>query len=179
MGLYNETGWNDNVSAFTTQAAGGITEPAFENMGNGLYAHGFTDGEALVIQHHINHDVKPDGETYFHVHWAPSTAMTVGQTISWTIDYTKAKGHHQGDSFGSVTTSIVLTYTADGTEIALEHMILESTTPIVTPEPDSIIVSKITYGHGTYVAKCYGFTMDLHYEVDRNATPNKVPNFYN
>ena len=178
MGLYNEEGWRDNIANFFTQAATGMTEPAFENMGNGLYSHKFTNGEALVTHNHINHDVKPNGETYFHMHWAPSANMAVGETITWTIDYTIARGHHQGDVFTALTTSIVLTYVADGTELANEHMILESTTPIVTPEPDSLILSKVTYGEGTFGSASYGFNMDLHYEVDRNATPNKAPNFY-
>jgi len=160
--FYNQEGWRDNVSTFMTQGAVGITEPAFEDMGNGLYAHGFTDGEALVINHHINHDVKPSGDT-----------------ISWTIDYIIAKGHHQGETLTTASTQIVLSYVADGTEIAGEHLILEAATPIVTPEVDSYIISKITYSDGSYGAKSYGFTMDLHYEVDRNSTPNKVPNFYN
>ena len=177
--LYNIEGWSDNVSGFVTQAAPGITEPAFEDMGNGLYAHGFTDGEALVVQHHINHDVKPNGMTHMHVHWSPSTTMTAGDTITWTIDYTIAKGHHQSETFTAATTRLVLTYTADGTELANEHMILEHVAGITTPEVDALVMSKITYGQGTYGSKVYGHCMDMHYQVDRNATPNKVPNFYN
>ena len=175
---YNAEGWADNVSNFTSKSASGITEPAFEDMGNGLYAHKFTDGEALVIKHHINHDVMPNGETYFHIHWAPSTSMAVGETIEWEVIYVVAKGHHQGDTFEVSPSTITLTYTADGTEIQGEHMVLECNTPIVTPEPDSFIVSKVTYGDGTYGKACYGFTMDLHYQVDRNSTPNKAPDFY-
>ena len=56
--------------------------------------------------------------------------------------------------------------------------VAKSATGITTPEVDSFLLSKITYGEGTYGTKVYGFTMDLHYEVDRNSTPNKAPNFY-
>jgi len=176
--LYNEEGWKDNTANFVTQGAIGITEPNFEDMGNGVYAHGFTNGEALVTSHHMNHDVKPGGDTYFHIHWAPSTAMTAGETITWTINYIVARGYHQGDSVIGVTSTLNLEYTADGTEIAGEHMVLESLTPITTPEPDSHISSKITYSDGTYNTKSYAFAMGIHYQVDRNATPNKEPNFY-
>ena len=176
--FYNQEGWRDNVSNFVTQSAGGITEPAFEDIGNGLYCHGFTNGEALVISHHIDHDVKPGGNTFFHVHWSPSTIMSAGETLTWNIQYNIAAGHHQGETLSGSTTTLNLVYVADGTEIAGEHMVVEASTPIVTPEPDSIIISKITYDDGTYGAKAYGLTMDLHYEVDRNSTPNKSPNFY-
>lgn len=176
--FYNQEGWRDNIASFYTQSATGITEPAFEDMGNGLYAHKFTNGEALISHNHINHDVLPEGETYFHVHWSPSVNMAVGETITWTLDYTIAKSHHQGDVFTASTTALVLTYVADGTELANEHMLLEATNPIVTPEPDSLVLTKITYGEGTYGNPSYGFNMDLHYQVDRNSTPSKVPDFY-
>ena len=160
--FYNQAGWRDNIANFYTQSASGITEPAFEDMGNGLYAHKFTNGEALVTHNHVDHDVKPNGETYFHMHFAPSANMAIGETVTWSIDYTTARGHHQGDVFTAATTSLVLTYTADGTELANKHLILESLTPMVTPEPDSIILSRITYRQGTFGAASYGFNMVLH-----------------
>lgn len=179
MGLYNELGWRDNVAQFVHSSAVGLAEPTFTDVGNGLYAYEFTNNESLIVKHHINHDVKVGGDTFMHVHWAPTTTMSIGQTITWRIQYNISKSHHQGDSILASTTTVDLTYTADGTELAGEHMILEATAAIITPEPDSIIISKATYLTGSYTTPIYGFFLDAHYEVDRNATPNRVPNFYN
>jgi len=178
MGLYNEEGWRDNVAQFVHSSAAGITEPAFEDVGNGLYAYHFTNNESLVVKHHINHDIKPNGQIFMHVHWAPITTMSAGQTLIWRIQYNISKGHHQGDSILSTTTTIDLTYIADGTEVAGEHMILEATNSLVTPEPDTIVISKCTYLDGTYTGGAFGFMLDAHYEVDRNATTSRTPDFY-
>ena len=177
---YNETGWVDNIMAFSSAQGNGTTEPNWENIGNGMYAYRFTNNEELFVYFHINHDIKPDGLTYPHIHWIPSVAMNAGETITWELEFVVAKGHHQGEVLNGSTTSLNLLYTADGTELAGEHMILECTDlqAFTTPEPDSVVMMKAKYTDGTYGQPVYGLMADLHYEVDRNATPNKAPNFY-
>jgi len=181
MGLYNEIGWRDNTVMFSSAQGNGTTEPNWEDIGNGMYAYRFTDNEEIFTYYHVNHDVKPDGQTYFHVHWMPTVNMNAGQTITWELTFSQARGHHQGDILSGTTTTMNILYTADGTEVAGEHMITECTDlqAITNPEPDSMIMMKVKYLDGTYGQPVYGLMADLHYEVDRNATPNKAPDFYN
>lgn len=181
MGLYNEIGWRDNVQAFSAAIGTGTTEPNWENIGNGLYCYRFTNAEELFVSFHIDHDVLVGGKTYPHIHWMPTVNMTVGQTLTWELTLAVAKGHHQGERLTATTTTLNLVYTADGTELAGEHMILECTDlqSFITPEVDSAIMMKCKYLTGTYTSPVYGVMADLHYQVDRNATPNKAPNFYN
>ena len=180
MGLYNEEGWRDNVQAFSSAQGNGTSEPNWQDIGNGMYAYRFTNNEELFVYFHVNHDVDPVGKTYPHVHWMPSVNMTAGETITWELTLAIAKGHHQGEILTGTTTTMNLLYTADGTEVAGEHMVLECTDlqAFTNPEPDTVIMMKAKYLEGTYAQPVFGIMADLHYEVDRNATPNKVPNFY-
>ena len=74
-----------------------------------------------------------------------------------------------------------MTYTADGTEIAGEHMILECSDPqaVLIPEVDTIVKARVYRGVGTYLGGVYGEKSDLHYQVGRISTKNKAPDFYN
>jgi len=181
MNLYNEEGWADNTAMFSSAQGNGTTEPNWENIGNGMYAYRFTNGEEIFTYYHINHDIKPGGKTYPHIHWMPKVDMVAGEDITWELTISIAKGHHQGEVLNGSTVQMNLLYTADGTELAGEHMILEcsDTQYIITPEVDSIIMMRCKYYDGSYGEAVHGLMADLHYEVDRNSTPNKAPDFYN
>jgi hypothetical protein len=179
--FYNDEGWRDNVAQFSAAQGNGTTEPNWEDMGNGLYAYRFTNNEELFVNFHINHDVDPDGFMYPHIHFAPESQINSGETLTWALTYQIARGHQQGDLLGQgSTTTLNLVFTADRNYPAGEHIILECSDAqkIANPEPDTIMVIECKYQTGTYTDPVYGFTCDLHYQVDRNSTPNKSPNFY-
>jgi hypothetical protein len=106
--------------------------------------------------------------------------MAVGETLTWEISFVAARGHHQGDVLTGTTTTLNIVYTADGTELAGEHMITEcaDAQAIDAMEPDSAGIMKCKYLTGTYTDPVYGFMAGLHCQTDRNTTPSKSPNFY-
>jgi hypothetical protein len=98
----------------------------------------------------------------------------------WRFAYVTAIGHQQGGNLLAAETVIDLTYTATGTEIAGEHIILEGgiadTLDLI--EPDTVITARVELISKTVTGRVFGIMADLHYQSDRNSTLNKAPNFY-
>ena len=172
-------GWNDITSTFLPSSVNPSTTPDFAAFGaNGLYALKFAEGDIAFINFHIKHDILIGSSIYPHVHFSPATTMSVGETIVWTIDYVSAD-RSSGDSLTETLTQATLTYTADGTEVAGEHLVVEvaDIDAFVTGDVDSIILMMCTLGNGTYTGDVFGHMADLHYQVARLSTPNKESPF--
>ena len=174
------SGWDDYDADFSSGTSTPSKEPSFQNMGNGLYAYNFDVGHDRFINFHIKHDIEVDSKVYPHVHWCPETTMIAGETVSWEFMFVAPKGFHQGESFFAAPTTIVFNYTADGTELAGEHIITECSDidSILAPEVDSVMYARVTRNTGTYGSGVYGIKADLHYRKGRISTKNKAPNFY-
>lgn len=175
-----EYGWNDNVQMFSASRGTGTTEPVWRDIGNGMYAYHFTDGDELFVAFHILHDYKVGTNAYPHVHFIVDETMTAGDTVVWNIGYVLAKGHAQGDSLTATETVITLTYTATGNEVAGEHIVLECSDEQAFDliEPDSILMVRAEMATTTISGRVFGILCDLHYQTDRHSTKNKAPNFY-
>ena len=174
-----DKGWQDNTSAFVPSAVHPSTTPTFGAFGaNGMYALSFDEGDIAFINFHIQHDVLTGSTMYPHVHWSPATTMSVGETVIWTLEYVAAKGHNQAESFTGALTTITLTHTADGTEVAGEHMVTEDSVGFTAPEIDSLVLMKVTRGNGTYAGAVFGHTADIHYQVGQLNTPSRTPDFF-
>jgi hypothetical protein len=173
-------GWNDLVGNFTAANAGGTSPPSWANPGNGMYAWLFTAGDEIFIDYHVRHDYKLGTVAYPHVHFFVNSTMTSGQTITWRFAYVIAKGHSQGESLTTVPINVDMIYTADGTEVAGEHIVLEASIGQAFDllEPDSIIRARVELLSENATGSVFGSTADLHYQVDRTSTLNKAPNFY-
>lgn len=174
-------GWKDNIQPFTNANAGGTTPASWQNMGNGIYAMEFDVGDSLFVQFHVNHDYALGTLAYPHIHWACTGALASGNTVAWTINYVIAKGHAQGATLTGTPTTFTITYTADGTEVAGEHIVSECSDANAFDliEPDTIILMEIELTTKTVASgDIYGFMCDLHYQSDRDDTPQKSPNFY-
>lgn len=174
--LSTEEGWQDYTSTFIPSAVHPSTTPTYSAFGaNGLYALLFAEGDIAFINFHIQHDIKTGSDIYPHVHFSPSTTMSAGETIVWTVEYASAD-RNQNDSFTGTLNSITMTYTADGNEVAGEHLVVECSDAdaIAVQDVDSMILCKITLGNGTYTGDVFGHTADLHYQVGRISTPNKA-----
>ena len=174
--LNTEEGWNDITSTFLPSSVNPSTTPAFALFGaNGLYALKFAEGDIAFINFHIKHDILIGSSIYPHVHFSPSTTMSVGETIVWTIDYVSAD-RSSGESLTGTLTQATLTYTADGTEVAGEHLVVEvaDIDSFVVGDVDSIILMMVTLGNGTYAGDVFGHMADLHYQIGRISTPNKA-----
>jgi hypothetical protein len=180
INVEEEFGWADNIQAFSASKGNGTTEPVWRDMGNGMYGYHFTAADELFVFHHVNHDYKQGTNAYPHIHFLVDQVMNVGEQVTWKICYVLAKGHQQGQSLTAPTTEFNMTYTATGTEVAGEHIILECSDlqAFDLIEPDTLIIVCATLVSENVSGRVFGILHDLHYQTDRHATLNKAPNFY-
>lgn len=176
-----DSGWRDITSEINVRDSKS-SSPVWEQLGNltDIYAYNFSISKEGWSTFHIDHDYKPGGEIYIHIHW--TTNGTDTRSVKWQIDYTVAKGHNQsvGGTFTNPTT-VFLEQNSSGT--AYRHMITEmpSSINVSNAEVDSIIlvhIKRVSNGISDNTDKVYGLTVDCHYQCDRFSTPNKSPNFY-
>ena len=179
LNLRTGPGWSD-LTASIFAAPGGVSAPSLANFGpagtlqDQQYAFSLND-YVFLAPFHVNHDLKPGGEAYIHVHW--STSGTSTATVKWEFHISRALGHNQAN-FGAPT-MVSVTQAAHGT--AWRHMITEIATPIILTEPDELIkvtLRRVTNGGTDNADSVFGLNVDFHYERDRDATPLRVPPFY-
>jgi hypothetical protein len=138
----------------------------------------FAVGDYVFIQpFHVNHDIKPGGRAYLHVHW--STNGTNTGLVAWELTFLRALGHDQANFVAPVV--VTLEQSAAGT--AWRHMIVEATeADVITMfEPDELFIvtlRRAAPSSGSNSDTVFGLMVDLHYEMDRRGTPNKSPDFY-
>lgn len=172
--------WKDNIMPFSAAKGNGTTEPVWSNIGNGLYKMKFTAGDELFVSFHVNHDYKIGTDAYPHVHWLSDLLQGSGDTTVWQISYVVGIGHKQGGSLTAALTTFTITHTADGTEIAGEHIISEclDADAFDLIEPDTLVLMGVKLISTTTAGNIFGIMADLHYQADRDGTLNKAPNFY-
>jgi hypothetical protein len=179
--FYNAEGWKDNVVMLNLGQTGGVAEPDFVPFIGSMnqWAFSASTEEELYITFHIDHDYMPDSEVFPHIHWTPSSNNT--GVVRWGIEISQAKGHSQ-EAFTS-TTTVYIEQEAGGTDRT--HHVAEIANGILgggALEPDTILVCRVfrdaTNANDTYPDDAFGIACDLHYQTDRNSTPNKTPNFY-
>ena len=178
--LTGEEGWQDLTADFITGNTNPANEPIYDDIGNGIFLPNFAVGDIAFLNFHIKHDILIGSKIYPHIHFAPITAMSAGETIVWEFGYVAAE-RASGDPIDAALTTLTLTYTATGTEVAHEHLVVEvsDVDSFVTPDVDAMLVSRVTRGTGTYASGVYGITADIHYQVGRISTPNKASPFVN
>lgn len=172
-------GWRDMVSPFSTAKTVGTNDPAFTDMGNGIYALKFIASDRVFVYYHVDHDYKVGSKAYPHVHWCMDATPTASETVTWRISYVQAKGHSQGESLTAATTSFDVTYTCTGSEVAGEHIISECSDAQAFElcETDGLVLVEYKLFSETATPNIYGLMGDLHYQVDKHATPQKSPDF--
>lgn len=173
-------GWADLVQPMVIEGVPPANQPEYLPFGpSGLrreLAFGIGD-YAFVKAFHINHDVKPGGLALVHAHW--STNGTDTNTVKWEFQISRALGHQQ--AYFTAETSYFVEQA--GWNGAWRHMIAEVNIAdaLTLTEPDELILvtlRRVTNGATDNAAQVFGLTVDFHYETDRNATPNRAPNFY-
>lgn len=174
------TGWRDNVVQLSLR--GGPTEPSMQQFRDNIYMLAFSqfDVQEGFASFHIDHDYALNTNLYPHIHWSCNTSA-IG-TVRWGFEYSIAKGHQQ-QAFPSPTT-VYVEQTTDGTPY--KHYIAEvsdlNSISGAGIEPDTIILLRVfrdaTHINDTLDAQAFGICLDLHYVVDKAATKNKRPNFY-
>lgn len=175
------TGFKDMIASLSTAGVPVADAPAMTNFVVGTIQrreYAFAVGDYLYMQpFHVNHDVKPNGLAYLHVHWTTNGTSTA--TVRWELQIARALGHNQA-AFTQSTT-LYVEQAASGT--AYQHMVTEVAPgdALTLTEPDELIlvtVKRVTNGGTDNADTVFGLMCDLHYESDRDATPNRAPNFY-
>lgn len=174
--------WDDYVTSISSGKVPAANAPTWDSSigpsgTNGGYyfsVNDYIDLEPI----HIRHDIKPGSLVYPHVHW--STNGTNTAVVKWELTYSFAKGHNQ-EAFPA-STSVYVQNAGLGT--AWSHMVSEvgeTTGAFTAPEVDSLVMmrlKRVTNGGTENTDRCYGLTVDLHYQKDRLGTPQRAPNFY-
>ena len=177
------TGWKD-ITTDLSRASTGAASPTLTEFRTGIYAYAFsaTVDEELFAVFHIPHDIKPNSKVYPHIHYSNGASTNTTQDILWKFSYTFAKGFASpAEAFGDPAT---ITLSSKGSEVQYAHLITECTDDeaITIEEPDGLLIARIWRDADdpadTYPDVAFAFTADLHYQSDRESTPNKRPDFY-
>lgn len=174
-----DTGWRDMTSELLTR--GGGSAPSLAQYRDGIYLYSFPSNlqKDVFANFHIDHDFKRGSKLYPHIHWSTNTTST--GTVRWGFEYTFALGHGVG-SYGT-TNTVYVTQNIE-TNSQYKHFLAEVSDNDAIDgtliEPDGIILMRVfrDIANDDFPDNVFGFTLDLHYQVDRYSTKNKVPNFY-
>lgn len=178
-----DDGWDDLVADITTR--GGPSAPVHTVYKGGIYLYEFTPGDTLDVfaNFHLNHRYKWDTMLYPHIHFV-TTSNATGD-VRWGFEYTWAR---RGDDTGQVTfpaTSTIYITNTIASNSADKHFVWE------TPEgqgidgtgirTDAMLLMRV-FREGAHVSDTFpdsvwGITVDVHYEVNRGATPYRSPPF--
>jgi hypothetical protein len=174
-------GWDDITADLAAGKAVGANAPTWGVFRDGLKAYGFDAGtmNEIWITFHIKHDYAEGTNVYPHVHWAPNTTTATG-TVRWGFEYTLAKGHDQEAFPASTTVYVEYAFSADK---QYQHIISEvaDADAFDAFEADTLVLMRIfrdaAHANDTFADTVYAFTADLHFQADKDVTPNKSPPF--
>ena len=173
------TGWRDILGTPTYRTTG-PNQPSFNQMASTVFwAYHFAVNDETFIAYHIPHDYVPSTDIHFHVHWIPSGTDT--NDVKWQFEYMYAKSHDQAAYAPTGGLSITATETSIG-GTQWQHYTTESAgVNLSITEPDGIIytnITRITNGATDNTDSIFVLNMDVHYQSNNRATPNKEPSFY-
>jgi len=189
------TEWRDQLGNVTLRSSGS-NDPTFEvyqGSLRGFQCRANPTRTDFYFEFHIQHDYKPASDLYLHVHWSQIVVDSGGTagapgTAEWFFEVSYAKGHQQAGFSTPITLSV--TQAASSTQYMhnIAEVQLSATSPTATQldsddiEPDGVILVRLytTVGAGSNTLNQRPFVhyVDLHYQVDRFGTKNKVPDFY-
>jgi hypothetical protein len=173
-------GWKDLTGDIILR--GKVTDPEWAQVGaSPFWAYKAAIGDIVWLFFHINHDYKPGGDIYLHVHWMSGGTGT--EPVAWQFNYGIAKGHNQanGGDFPIAAPNSATVNQAPGGQY--RHMVTETALPIdnTNAEVDALLwvaVERVTNGATNNTDDIFLLTVDCHYQAERIATPNRAPDFY-
>lgn len=177
----NATGWKDMLAPLSTAGVPNQNAPVLRDFSVGTVLrreYDFAIGDYLFMQpFHVNHDVKPGGLAFLHMHWTTDGTSTA--VVRWEFQILRALGHNQ-EAFTQEATRFA---EQAGSGVAYQHMVTEvaEADAMILTEPDELIlvtVRRVTNGGTDNPDAVFGLMCDLHYESDRDTTPQKAPDFY-
>ena len=173
-------GWKDLVSPLVVSGVPAEKLPHYAAFGpSGLRRElVFEVGDyAYAKPFHVNHDIKIGGKALVHVHWTTDGDDT--SPVKWEFQISRALGHQQA-YFGAETSLFVQ---QAGWAGAWRHMVAEVdiSDALTLTEPDELIlvtIRRVSNGATENTNNVFGIIVDLHYESDRDTTPQRAPDFY-
>ena len=180
LDITTQNGWADLTGYFASGKTPPASAPTWDDFVTGQSAYTFDVGDYINILFHMNHDYKPNTAFFPHVHWSTDGVET--HEVKWEVSYSIAKGHQQG-ALSEFSASSVINLSQSASGLAYQHMVVEHETGITDSklEVDSLImmrIKRVTNGATDLTDTVFGLTADIHYETDRMATLNRLPNFY-
>ena len=181
LDLRTAAGWKDMLAPLTAAGVPSNNAPTLTNFVVGTNTrreYAFVVNDYIYVQpFHINHDIKPNGLAYAHVHWTTNGTSTA--TVKWEFQIVRALGHNQANFTQSATIAVEQA----GAGSAYRHMVAEVDVAdaLTLTEPDELILvtlRRVTNGGTDNADTVFGLMVDFHYESDRDATPNRSPDFY-
>jgi hypothetical protein len=175
----DEFGWRDITSEVRTRGVG-ATDPSWTQIGSSAFsAYAFAVNDVSWHSFHVPHDIVPDSEVFFHIHWITDGTST--NTVKWQFEYCYAKGFDQAAFDVASPATATAEEAASGT--AYQHMVTETSGQAITglTEPDGIIqvkVTRLTNGGSENADTVFMLTSDIHYQSTSAATYGKAPDFY-
>ena len=172
-------GWKDNVSPLSIE--GLVSSPAvykpFGPSGNRAELAFAVGQRAYVKPFHVNHDILVNGRALLHTHWSTNGSDTA--VVKWEFEVTRALGHQQAYFGGEVTLSVEQA----GWAGPWRHMVAEVdlSDALILTEPDELLLvtlRRVSNGAVDNANEVFGLVVDMHYEADRDSTPNRMPDFY-
>lgn len=167
------------ASGLNMTVAGGNSSPTFKSLQNGIYGFAFVNSPQIqegFFSIHTLHDMKPNTNMTFHIHWTHNTSVPSGN-MKWNIEYSLAKGYGQGTFSTTQTLSTIQTAGAQYTH----HITNDDDMTIVSTggevEPDSILLCRIyrnsSDAQDTFNGDAFLLNMDIHYVRSRTGTTER------
>lgn len=174
-------GWDDITADIGSGKVAGANVPTWSTFRDGINAYEFSASvtNEVWVTFHIKHDYSEGTNLYPHVHF--STTGTGTGVVRWGFEYMIAKGHDQA-AFPASTTVYVNYNIASNKQY--QHLIAEvsDADSFDGLEADTLVLMRIFRDGGdaadTFASTVHAFTADIHFQVDKQVTPNKAPPFY-
>ena len=175
---FKSVGWKDNlssVSAAGVPSAAAPTMTAFGVSGNREEMKFAINDYVFMLPFHANHDIKPGGKAYLHVHWSTDGADI--NPVHWEMEIMRAT---RGGIFSAPTTKTIIATPRGAAWYQMVDELGDADVFYMT-EPDELVLitlKRVTNGATDNTDAVYGLMCDAHYESDRDATPQRDQNFY-
>lgn len=186
-----DIGWRDLIGDIVPKTIG-AGAPTLAAIRGNVRGFRYTAGDDGDIIFHVPHDYMPGSDMYLHMHWTHNgTAISGSMAVTFYSTY--AKGHQQASFIAEKTLTITDGSLSIGTAPQYHHRITEA--QFSTPggsssmlDTDAIEVDGLIVVHydvttiptisGGTETEPFILTVDIHYQSNSIATPNKSPNFY-
>lgn len=163
--------WTDSQTPAMSTRPGG-TAPLLTTLNGNINGDRFSDNDEVHGSFQMAHSAIPGGELRVHVHFTTATAVTIGQTEAWSVEYSMAAVN----GVFPATSTVTGTYTYADTD-ALKHRVLAITTVTMpSPAQSSILMFRVyRNSSGTSAVLPFLLSVDGHFQQGSVGTTAEYP----